>query len=179
MIEIWALVHGYENKYKVSTLGRVVHLRFNRELGGWLDRDGYRKFGLYSDAGKLRLHLSHRIVMATFIGPSLLQVNHKNLVKDDNRLETLEYVTLHENVLRARAALGSWGLKNEFHPNTKVSFAEMVEILFMLIYKVPQKNISIGYGIREDYIKGLKRRTDYELALDRAHKLIISPLQKL
>jgi hypothetical protein len=43
----------------------------------------------------------HRVVMEAFHGPSALQVNHKNGVKWDNRIENLEYVTNAQNVQHA------------------------------------------------------------------------------
>ena len=42
----------------------------------------------------------HRLVAETFLGPrdgSVITVNHKNLNKQDNRVENLEYMSFAEN----------------------------------------------------------------------------------
>lgn len=44
----------------------------------------------------------HRLVLQTFIGPSEgREVNHINGVKDDNRLENLQWVTHRDNIKHA------------------------------------------------------------------------------
>lgn len=110
--ERWLPVVGYEGLYAVSDLGRikrVPHLverrnRFGpfayvvseRLLSKRIKRNGYEQVNLYKD-GIMRSLLVHRLVMSAFVGPSRLEVNHKNEIKTDNRLSNLEYVTSSEN----------------------------------------------------------------------------------
>ena len=100
--EIWKDVVGYEGIYQVSNLGRVKSLNYNhtgkekvRKLD--LGRKGYYLVVLCK-GGKRKAHIVHRLVMLAFIGESDLQVNHKNGIKTDNRLENLEYCTASENI---------------------------------------------------------------------------------
>lgn len=110
--ERWLPVVGYEGIYAISDLGRVkrvAHLverknRFGpftyvigeRLLSKRVKRNGYEQVNLYKD-GAMRSMLVHRLVMSAFVGPSDLEVNHKNEIKTDNRLSNLEYVTSSEN----------------------------------------------------------------------------------
>ncbi len=48
----------------------------------------------------------HRLVMWAFHWPSKLEVNHLNGIKNDNRLENLEYCTASDNVKHSIRVLG-------------------------------------------------------------------------
>lgn len=107
-MENWLPVPGYEETYEVSDVGRVRRIKecgtgrragpIPRSLNPHFDRDGYKRIELRSNC-KGRILLVHRLVLAAFVGPCPdgLQVNHKNGVRDDNRIQNLEYVTPSEN----------------------------------------------------------------------------------
>jgi len=97
VIERWMAVTGWP--YQVSDQGRIRRVRDLRVLKPWNSK-GYRKVDLScrtASGTKRQRFFVHRLVMATFWGSSTLEVNHKNGVLDDNRLENLEYVTRKEN----------------------------------------------------------------------------------
>jgi hypothetical protein len=77
--------------------------------------------------------LIHRLVMLAWIGPSDLIVNHKNGIKDDNRLENLEYVTHSENHRHAyrtglRCGKGAPGEKNTKAKLSDVRAAQLLAL---------------------------------------------------
>lgn len=108
--EAWIDIKGYEGLYKISNMGRVKSLE--KEIGfrktkpetikrGYIQHKGYVKVQL-NKSGKHKNPFVHRLVIGHFTQESFLEVNHKNMVKTDNRLENLEYVTGKENVNHAK-----------------------------------------------------------------------------
>lgn len=98
MSEVWKDILGFEGMYRVSTIGSVYSYRANKILSLWKDKDGYLRCNLKKD-GYVRQASVHRLVAETFLDNPLrkMQINHKNGVKNDNRLENLEWCTNSEN----------------------------------------------------------------------------------
>ena len=88
-MEEWRDIIGYDCKYQISNLGNVRSAR--KVLKKQLDRYGYFFVNLYLN-GKSKHKKVHRLVAQAFISgySDSLQINHKNEVKTDNRVENLE-----------------------------------------------------------------------------------------
>ena len=117
-MEIWKEIKDYPN-YMVSNLGRVKSLgrwvykeyrgkrwQIEKILKPSVDKDGYLFVCLWKN-GKLKYFRIHRLVAQAFIqNPNNLpQVNHKNEMKVDNRVENLEYCDAKYNI--------NYGTRNE------------------------------------------------------------------
>lgn len=102
MIEEWRKV-GNSN-YSVSSCGSVRNDTRNKPIKPFLDRYGYKKVFL----GKGVEVTVHRLVARAFIPnpEEKPQVNHKNGVKTDNRVENLEWATNSENQFHSYRVLG-------------------------------------------------------------------------
>ena len=99
--EIWKDVLNYENHYMVSNLGNVKSIKLGKNLIlKTRIRNKYLAVNLCKE-GIIKDFSIHQLVAIAFLNhkPNGMTsvVNHKNLIKTDNRVENLEIVTAREN----------------------------------------------------------------------------------
>lgn len=111
--EIWKPISGYEGIYEVSSIGRIKSLE-RIKYGNYLQKEriltlsyrnmsrakgGYYTILLCKNKVNKRF-LVHRLVAVTFLEnkEKKSQVNHKNGIKKDNKVDNLEWVTPKENI---------------------------------------------------------------------------------
>lgn len=109
-MEIWKDIKGYKGLYKISNLGNVKSLNYNKTRKEkikktYSNNQSYTRVHL-SKNGKEKSYLVHRLVYEAFYGkiPFWMQVNHINERKNDNRLENLNLMTPKQNT--------NWGTHN-------------------------------------------------------------------
>ena len=101
--EIWKEIPRYKGLYEVSSLGRVRSIKRNKPHLMCLlhDKKGYIRCDLLKGKnGKRRHERVHILVAETFIPnpENKPTVNHINEIKDDNRIENLEWATYKEQI---------------------------------------------------------------------------------
>lgn len=170
--EEWRDIPGYEGCYQVSSIGRVRSVRRSRpgRLMKLSNRRGYRQVGLTKD-DTYKAPPVHRLVLAAFVGPSKLQVNHIDCDKANNRLENLEYCTPQENI--AHAIRNDRFLKGDkspsrLHPErlprgennkqAKLTERQVREIRNLIEQKVRGPKIARAYGISAMTVTQIKYR---------------------
>lgn len=135
--ETWRDVLGFEKFFRVSNFGRIFSKRTNRVLKTHIAKTGYEIFstrlgGRDSVAICFRVH---RLVALAFIErpDGVVEVNHRDGVKTNNRVENLEWVTASRNTIHSlemglgvRPRLLRDGFSNSKH--AKLSAQDVLDI---------------------------------------------------
>lgn len=85
-----------------SSVGRIRYIKSGGSTFGYKQKNGYRTVGVMFQGKKLS-KLVHRLVIECFKGLDPRQVDHKNNISDDNRIENLQYLTPREHVIKTHS----------------------------------------------------------------------------
>lgn len=159
-MEIWKSLNGiveFGEYYEVSDLGCVRSFRSNKILKHSKHPKGYLKVK-FSLNGKEKSYQVHRLVALAFI-PNVEnkpQVNHKDSVRDNNKLSNLEWVTNSENQQHSIKKGLSRKQIGEDRPASKLTEDDVRKI--RSIYDkgvVSQRKLAKTFGVTQGTIKDI------------------------
>lgn len=159
--EQWIIL-DFNPRYAVSNYGFVKRIekgkgaRADKILGLRLNTRGYPEVMLYND-GKAKAYKVHRLIAYAFLGecPTGLQVNHKNGIKTDNRIENLEYMTAKQNTRHSFDVLGKQVERGSKHGNSKLTESLVYQIKQLRHDGVKVKVLSVMFGVNEAQISAI------------------------
>lgn len=153
--EQWRDAVGYEGYFQVSNLGHVRRITGTNRWGDHPLNPPRKLTGAPNQDGYIQVHLSvhrnrgmrsiHILVAKAFIGPRPegMEVNHKDTVKTNNRVDNLEYMTHGDNIRHAFAngivprlkgaeyhakRKAHWAARGETHPRAEITVADVTEM---------------------------------------------------
>lgn len=148
--------------YGITSAGQVIHLKTGRVLKPSLV-NGYPRVSLCRDGKVKNIHV-HRLVASLFCekpeGSTV--VNHKDLNRENNKAENLEWCTQSKNVLHAyNEGAASYGEDSHKATITRELVRNIAHELLKDTERGAPVRIARKFNVSTDIVRQIKSRTTW------------------
>jgi DNA-binding XRE family transcriptional regulator len=126
---------------------------------------GYILKAFYGDSGSKKMMVLHRVIGRAFLpNPlNLPEINHKNGIKTDNRVENLEWCSRSHNIKHCYETTDRRRNRGELSPTCIIKDAEIKEVRRLLKRGATQDFVARKFGVKQCTISDINtgRRRAY------------------
>lgn len=164
------LLSLFDNQYGITEDGKMWSCRRNKFLKPGKDKDGYLYY-VISIKGVRKTIKAHRLVAETYIPnpENKPTVNHINGIRDDNRVENLEWATYREqqlspvtkekqDVIHANTDYKAMGEKRNFGRRSVRAYKDGVLVGEYSSLKIASANLGISASKISMVINGHRKK---------------------
>lgn len=154
-MEQWRKIKGYE-KYSISNRGNVFSSKSNKILKQHDNSHGYQQVFFYCSNKSYKPKYIHRLVAEAFLDrdEGLDQVNHKNGIKSDNRLENLEWSNRSLNQIHALKS-GLCSNRGSNHSQAMIDEQDARKIKIALLCGISRRELMDIFDVTYDCINNI------------------------
>jgi predicted XRE-type DNA-binding protein len=164
--EVWKDVINYEGLYQISNMGRIKSLPRNSRTKIVKDKKILKLKQIKGDYIQVKLcknSIAKMRIVSRLVAEHFLQkpdytvvANHINSIRDDNRVENLEWISQSENI-RYSYKFGKASQKGEKNNNSKITqeIANNIRDYFENNKHLSQNELAKIFGLKREHIKDI------------------------
>lgn len=147
---------GHFYTCKNTNMSKLMFKDHWRKLKDRIDTKGYYQFACFNGKQKKYI-LCHKVVALAFLDKPnhTTEVNHKNGIRNDNRIENLEWVNRSANIKHAYSSLGREPARGTKNGKAKLNDDDVREIRKLCNNGISQRSVAKMFKTHHSIISGI------------------------